>query len=85
MTESPLSAPSPDSLSDLFLSDPTTLSDGKLTSLILELRRRRSEFQSAEAAKALAPKRVTKVKGKVDAAVSADLDKPATEIDLEDL
>ena len=84
MTDStpPLSIPSPDSLSALFLADPLTLSEADLTALVREFRRRRSEFHSQEAATAAKGK-----KAKVAKAPAAPevLDKPLTEIDLSDL
>lgn len=80
--ESPLTIPSPDSLTALFLADPLTLTDAQLTTLVREFRRRRSEFHSLEAANAAKGKKAKVAKTPTDPAV---LDKPATEIDLSDL
>lgn len=82
MTDSPLTIPSPDSLSALFLADPFTLSDADLTSLVREFRRRRSEFHSQEAATAAKGKKTKPAKSTAPPEV---LDKPLTEIDLSDL
>lgn len=79
---SPLSIPSPDSLTALFLADPLTLTDVALTTLVREFRRRRSEFHSQEAATAAKGKKAKVAKTPAEPAI---LDKPLTEIDLADL
>lgn len=81
----PLATVDPDSIKYIFDSNPNTLTDTDFKSLLLELRRRRSEFASAEAAKAAKGKKERAVKGPVSASVAATLDKPAGEISLEDL
>lgn len=80
--DSPLLIPSPDSLTALFLADPLTLDDAKLTVLVREFRRRRNEFLSAEAATAAKGKKAKPVASPADALIR---DKPPTEIDLSDL
>lgn len=80
--ESPLTIPSPDSISALFSTDPLTLTDANLTLLVREFRRRRSEFLAQEAAAAAKGKKAKVAKAAADPAV---LDKPLTEIDLSDL
>lgn len=85
MTNSPLSAPSPDSLTALFEADPLTLSDTDLDTLIGELRRRRSAFLAEEAAKALKPKRERASAQAQPASAAPSLDKPTGEISLDDL
>ena len=81
MSDSPLTSASPDSLTVLFDSDPMTLTDSQILAAVTELRRRRNVFASEEAAKALAPKRT---RAKAEPA-STPLDKPTSEIGLEDL
>lgn len=88
MTEpapSPLSTTDPDSLTILFDSDPLELSEKQIMSGILELRRRRNAHLSEEAAKALAPKRTRAKADPQSAASAAKLDKPITEVSLDDL
>lgn len=75
------------SIEDIFSLPPSTISDADLTRLVSELRRRRSEFLAAEAAKAMAAK---KPKSKIDpsvkaSATAAKLDKPSGELSLDDL
>lgn len=81
MSDSPLTSASPNSLTVIFESDPMTLTDSQILAGINELRRRRNVFASEEAAKALAPKRA---KAKSEA-TSTPLDKPTSEISLDDL
>lgn len=82
---SPLSIPSPDALTALFEADPLTLTDSDISSLIIELRRRRNAFLADEAAKSLAPKK-TRAKAETQSAPSAAaMDKPISEISLDDL
>lgn len=85
MTDSPLAAPSPDSLTALFEADPLTLSDAQLDTLIAELRRRRSAFLAEEAAKALKPKRERASAQAQSATAAPTLDKPTGELSLDDL
>lgn len=82
---SPLLAVDPDALSILFESDPLTLSDAQLTALVTELRRRRNEFAAQEAAKALKPKATRTRAQPQSPASAAALDKPVTELSLDDL
>lgn len=83
---SPLAEASPDSLTLLFEHDPLTLSDAQIMTGITELRRRRSEFASAEAAKALAPRKTrTASTTPSSASDSVTLDKPTADIALDDL
>lgn len=83
---SPLSSANPDALTLLFETGPLELSDAQVLSAIHELRRRRSVFQSEEAAKAMAPKKSrAKSEAPVDAAASVLASKPTSEIDLDDL
>lgn len=74
-----------DSIGDLFSADPSTLDDTAFTSLIREVRRRRSEFASQEATKRAAPKAKTERALPVSAAQAAAADKPASELSLDDL
>lgn len=84
-TQSPLLTSSPSSIDDLFTADPITLTASDRLRLINELRRRRSLHLSDEAAKAAKGKKaVTKSEPK-PAAISAALDKPASELSLDDL
>lgn len=85
MTESPLLTTSPDALSALFSSDPTTLTDAQLDTLIHELRRRRNAFMSEEAAKATAPKSKRTKAELLTPSTAAELDKPTSELSLDDL
>lgn len=85
MNESPLTSASPDSLSVLFESDPTTLTDDQLMSLINELRRRRNVFTAEEAAKATAPKSKRTKAEPSTPSTAAELDKPTSELSLDDL
>jgi len=85
VTDTPLTSTDPASLDLLFSSDPTTLSDREIERLVLELRRRRSEFLSSEATKALAPKKTRAKAEPQSAASAAALDKPLSEISLDDL
>lgn len=82
---SPLTTADPDSISALFTDDPLTLSDAQLMALIVELRRRRSEFTALEAQKALKPKATRTRAAPQSPATSASLDKPPSEISLDDL
>lgn len=82
---SPLLATDPASLDLVFTSGPTTLSDAHLNGLILELRRRRNEFLSSEAAKSLAPKKVKPKLGEVTPTSAVLADKPPAELDLGDI
>jgi len=82
---SPLDLASPDSLTMLFEADPLTLDDASVLRAIHELRRRRSEFASAEAAKALAPKAKRTSAPTLDAAASVKADTPIGEVSFDDL
>lgn len=74
-----------DSIALLFEADPTSLSDADLLTLIHELRRRRNVFLSEEAAASLKAKKTRATPEPSTPARAAALDKPASEIDLEDL
>lgn len=82
---SPLAEANPDSLTLLFEADPLVLSDAEVLRAILELRRRRSEFASAEAAKSLAPKRTRAIAPKLDTAQAILADAPISEVSFDDL
>lgn len=82
---SPLLTTSPDALTLLFDADPTTLTDADLDALILELRRRRSVFASDEAAKAAAGRKARVKPTAASVAAPQTLDRPVTELSLEDL
>lgn len=82
---SPLAQADPNSLDLIFGPDPTTLSQADYLRLVHELRRRRTEFKAQEA---LAANKVPKARSKaqpVDQATAAVMDKPTTEITLDDL
>lgn len=85
MTSSPLNEASPDSVTLLFEADPLTLDDASVLRAIHELRRRRSEFASAEAAKSLAPKKPRAKAPTLDAVNAAGADVPTAEVNLDDL
>lgn len=82
---SPLASTNPDAIGQLFSTDPTTLSDPDLDTLILEVRRRRNEFNSTEAAKLAKGKSAKEPKPPIDAATAAAMDKPPGELSLDDL
>lgn len=85
---SPLHSTSPTAIDELFLADPLSLGDAQFDALITEMRRRRSAFASEEAAKAAKAakgKSAKEPKAKVDASVAAVLDKPISELTLDDL
>lgn len=83
MTETPLTAADPDSLTALFTGDPDEKPEADIVSLCTELRRRRSVFAAEEAVKALSskPKRAKAT----DPAEAAIKDKPSSELSLDDL
>lgn len=83
--QSPLTTASPDSLDLYFSDDPLTLSDSQLSTLVLELRRRRSAFAADEAAKAAAGKSKRPKATAQSAPEAAALDKPVGELSLDDL
>ena len=75
-----------DPIAAMFDADPQSLTDAQFQALIHEVRRRRSVFASEEAAKALAPKRARSRPEPSDAPPSpSTLDKPITEVNLDDL
>lgn len=82
---SPLTEAEPDSVTLLFESDPLNLSDAEVMRAIHELRRRRSEFASQEAAKSLAPKKPRAKAPTLDAVNAAGADVPTAEVNLDDL
>lgn len=71
-----------DSIAAIFAADPTSLSDAEFNALITEFRRRRNVFASEEAAASLKAKKSKPTPTPVDPAM---LDKPASEVSLEDL
>jgi len=75
----------PDAISALFQADPLTLSDSDLDALVLELRRRRSEFLSAEAAAQAKPKATRAKAPALPSPEAAQLDKPLSELSTDDL
>lgn len=81
----PLAAVDPDSIKYIFDANPNTLSDADFKTLLVELRRRRSEFASSEAAKAAKGKSARALKPTLSAADAAKLDVPAGELTLDDL
>jgi hypothetical protein len=73
----------------LFSAPPDSLSDADFRTLVREVRRRRSEFHAAEAAKAAAGKKANKDVGPAveskppkTAAAAAKMDIPIAELDL---
>lgn len=91
MSDSLLASTNPDAISELFKADPLTLDETALTKLVSELRRRRNDFLSAEAAAAAKPK-ATRAKASAadkaalaDSAKAAELDKPTHELTLDDM
>lgn len=82
---SPLAFASEAALDLYFSADPLTLSDADHMRAIVELRRRRSEFASAEAAKSLLPKKARTRADTPSAPKAAALDKPASELSLGDM
>lgn len=81
-TLSPLTAISLDSI---FSANPRELDDTSRRALLVELRRRRSEFRAQLAAKEAAPKAKRAKAEAVSAPKAAALDKPLGELDLGDL
>lgn len=91
-TPSPLATPSPDSLASIFDADPRPQTAEELAAFdravregIVELQRRRNVFAAEEAAKSLAPKKTRSKAEAQPAAKAAALDKPTTEVTLDDL
>jgi hypothetical protein len=82
-TSSPLASTDPDSIVLLFETDPSTLSDADLQTLVAELRRRRNAFVQEEAVKSsTARPRALKTS---DPVIAEKLDKPVSELSLDDL
>lgn len=80
MTDLPLPD---DAIAALFDADPATLDDASFEALISEFRRRRNVFASEEAANSLKAKKTRVV---IDPTTKPTvLDKPTSEISLEDL
>lgn len=71
-----------DAIAAIFSADPTSLSDAEFNALIAEFRRRRNVFASEEAAASLKAKKSKPTVTPVDPAM---LDKPASEVSLDDL
>lgn len=85
MSDSLLSTTNPDSISELFAADPMTISDDDLNRLIAEVRRRRNEFLSQEAAAAAKPKSTRTKAAAPTAETAAILDKPVSELTADEL
>jgi hemolysin activation/secretion protein len=68
-----------------FQSDPLTLDPNTIKLVIAEFRRRRSEFQSKEAAASLKPAKAKKPKPEATLEAANLRDRPIDEINLEDL
>jgi hypothetical protein len=84
LTQSPLAAAD---IEDIFQLDPATLPEAEFDRLVSEVRRRRSEFHSAEAAKQATPK-AKRAKAEPEsklAPAAAKIDKPAGELTMDDL
>lgn len=72
-TPSPLSEVKEDSLNDLFMKDPLNLSEADIERVVTELRRKREQWQAAEASGAKrAPKAIAAPKVKPDVALDLD-------------
>lgn len=69
----------------LFQSSPMTWTEDQMALAYTELRRRWSEFKTAEAAKALAPKAKRGTSTPLTPEVEAILNKPLADLTLEDL
>lgn len=82
---SPLTTASADSLDLYFSADPLSLDDKQLSTLVLELRRRRNAFASDESAKAAAGKSKRPKATIQSAPEAAAMDKPVGELSLDDL
>lgn len=82
---SPLTSTSADSLVLIFDTDPLDRTDAEILTAIHELRRRRNAFTADEAAKALKPKSTRTKAEPSNPSSAAALDKPASEINLDDL
>lgn len=82
---SPLAGADTDTLTALFESDPLTLTDTQLETLIIELRRRRNAFLADEAAKQAAGKKARAKPEPQPASAAAVLDKPVGETTLDDI
>lgn len=81
----PLSGVDPDAITRAFEVDPLTLSNADGEAVYLELRRRRNAFLSQEAAKA-AQGRAKRTKAEPQTSTqAAKLDKPESEISINDL
>jgi len=85
MTDSPLADTDPDAITRAFEADPMTLTDTQLDALVVELRRRRNAFLAQEATKQLNKKEKPKAEPPVPAVVQAKLDKPPSELNINDL
>lgn len=81
LSHSPLSSLT---IEEIFSANPRTLTDSDHLALVVELRARRSEFQSQEAAKAAAGKKARVKPDTVSAPEAAKLDKPTSQLTLDD-
>lgn len=82
MTTTPLDA---EALDALFTMDPVLASDATFDALILEVRRRRNSFAAAEAAKEAKGKSRTPRAAPIPDAQRVMLEKPPSEVTLDDL
>ncbi len=85
MSNTPLTTTTLDSIAELFQGNPLDKSEADINRLVIELRRRRNEFLSQEAAAAAKPKSTRAKVGKTTSEDAAKLDKPLGEISLDDL
>lgn len=82
---SPLASVPEDTLGLIFSSDPRELTSADYSTLVLELRRRRSVHLAEEAAKAAKGKKAKEPKPIISAPEAAKLNKPTAELTLDDL
>lgn len=81
----PLSGVDEEAITRAFAADPMTLTDRDIDILVTELRRRRSAFLAAEAAKQIAKKPKPKAPPAAPAEVAVVDDKPISEVTPEDI
>lgn len=80
----PLAEVDPDAMSAVFAADPLDLTDARLETLVIELRRRRNAYLAKEAVAALKPKR-TRASTPISAEKAAAADTPPSEFNISDL
>lgn len=82
----PLSTVNEEAIAAAFEADPMTLDDATLDLIVTELRRRRNAFLAAEAAKQIKKKDKERITPEpLTAAQQAVVDKPPSEITLDDI